>query len=1299
MTDSAAARAPEVDPFASLDAPPNIDWGDFDSDHDDDEARALIAKVGADAPRDSDHEVGEIQPARNAHASLNGHGKHPASSSPKREKEELEDNKKETERKWHDNKKGKNNDPGAGGWDSLFPSQNDWQGGGKKWQKQKKQVKDKSQHHCPICDVYTTGEKARDSHLRGKQHMTKKRQADLKAKNEELNRHGASIAEKQARRQEYTENGESRLPNRSVDRRTGPVVAGSHSDVDRRAGENETAVRGAARRDFEPPAPGPAFYGRSTDPRPRYFDTAVVPDSQPTRRDAMNKSVPLKDPYGNAGNAAPRKSASTKDTERAGIARSAPPTEKAATTDARTDDHLPKPTKSVSRTPAPPSSRRVTPGATPAGLKDTAAPDSGQGRPAMKGLPSAAYAGSKGVSPFVLAGPRKRSPKRNADENSPPRPPRVGEEMSATPVAEGCSPPEKTKKVSNARNASTTEKEDGSLRQDKTGISSGDSAKDTMKEKAGVVMSGRQHTKPHEDGSRHGMEPEAKRSVDSSKPSSSHSREPKPSSEGEMTDFPTRKDMHERRKYDNKEAASRRVSRFERTDGASIVDDKTVKQPVRKPGGHGESRTAPSKQKAASTREHRDAHENDTPTSVEKRRVSPPSDSSGLSTEGKMSGRERRREREEGSGRPRSYDREDTRERNGTDIYRQDDSRGSKSTPPHDRDDWEKRSPGKEDPYEKRKSPNLDRDAPRERRRSPTYERSGPRESRRSPTYERDDLRDGRTSPPYQRDGPRDSRRSPTYERDSPREGRRSPTSGRDTSRESRRSPYSREDSRDVIRSPSYGADDPREFRRESSYDRDERRRDNSRVQRSAPSYERDDHRVGRNSKPYDRSSFREQRNSSSYDRDGSRPLPDSKKSALGDRERSRLDPRKDPYGEDPRDRRGSSPLEPEKGREKNQDRLGINDKGVSGPERTGTKNGPQSSRERSMIDVDRRVPDSSNVQYDMSGRSPAPALKFRSQAVPARQEEVSYRESKKRRFDSGNDNSREAGWAASNGTRTQDPRSSEGSVRYESVTGSSQRRRLQDRRDLDFKGQESHKERSGEEYRRRDAGPSGRIDGDGRTADVAAARSSPRTCNPEEYPIVSREYLNTPMPVTEWRELRHSVLSGTSDVDKLAYKMMQELVLSPVLGINETLLAPLSNAMMSAVNKHYVTPHGICAKLSDFPTGLLRMDPKYNSELKADADWSQYQTPEYLALCQFRDNLEYTFDNHRHQTKPTSSLRSDAPPRGSFGAKNQRKGPGVPVDGMSSPRYQDAVATDPLYTKLIHHYTACDMQSRSANM
>ncbi|CDF39523.1 unnamed protein product [Chondrus crispus] len=609
------------------------------------------------------------------------------------------------------------------------------------------------------------------------------------------------------------------------------------------------------------------------------------------------------------------------------------------------------------------------------------------------------------------------------------------------------------------------------------------------------------------------------------------------------------------------------------------------------------------------------------------------------------------------------------------------------------------RRPGKEDPYEKRKSLNLDRDAPRERRRSPTYERSEPRESRRSPTYERDDLRGSRTSPPYQRDSPRDGRRSPTYERDSPREGRRSPTSGRDSSRESRRSPYEREDSRDVIRSPSYGTDDPREFRRESSYDRDERRRDDSRAQRSAPSYERDDHRVSRNSKPYDRSSSRKQRKSGAYDRDGSRSLPDSEKSAPGDRERSRLDPRKDPYGEDPRDRRGSSPLEPEKGREKNQDRPGINDNGISAPERTGTKNGPQSSRERSMIDVDRRVPDSSNVQHEMGGRSPAPSLKFRSQAVPARQEEASYRDGKKRRFDSVNDNSREAGWTASNGTRTQDPRSSEGSIRYESSTGSSQRRRLLDRRDLEFKGQESRKERSGEEYRRIDAGPSSRIDGDGRTPDAVAARGSPRTFNPEEHPIVSRGYLNTPMPVTEWRELRHSVLSGTSDVDKLAYKMMQELVLSPVLGINETLLAPLSKAMMSAVNKHYVTPHGIFAKLSDFPTGLLRMDPKYNSELKADADWSQYQTPEYLALCQFRDNLEYTFDNHRHQTKPTSNLRSDAPPRGSFGARNQRKGPGVPLDGMSSPRYQDAVATDPLYTKLIHHYTTCDMQSRSANM
>lgn len=567
----------------------------------------------------------------------------------------------------------------------------------------------------------------------------------------------------------------------------------------------------------------------------------------------------------------------------------------------------------------------------------------------------------------------------------------------------------------------------------------------------------------------------------------------------------------------------------------------------------------------------------------------------------------------------------------------------------------------------------------------------------------------------------------------------------RDSSLGKRRSPsYDRDEPREFRRSPSFDRDDPHDYRRDSAYDREERHHSQSRGSGRGSSHERGDSRTIKNPDSYDRPSSKEQRTPGIQDRRLSCPTSsDGARNAIGDRERSRDDPETalngrgkglltDTDGSDPRNSKETVRADGEKRSGEERSKFASSSGGGNRSGRTSPQNDTLPSREKSGPDRDRRAPDFSKPEHDMSGRYSAQPLKLRSQAIPLRPKDGSTRDDKKRRFDSEGDNDRRTAGAAPASNPALTSRTNKGSVRYETGNGDSQRRRLLEGRDIGFKGKDVDKEHSVGGYRRGDArnddtrwrassvdgslrresqyyenaGPrSGQAAVSREHGDAGANKHSgtnPRgntnTFNPEDYPMVSREYLNAPMSVSEWRELRHFLLTSGSDIDKLAFKLLQEITLSPLVGMSEKSLQPLSNAMMD-VNKHYVTPHGIFTKLNDYPMGIQRLDPRYNSTDEADIDWADYQSSEYLALCQFLDNFQYAFNNHENPTKGNKFSRYEIPFRGSFGVKTQRKGPGVLLDGQAPPLYDDAVAADPLFEKFIQHYENFDMRKRSGTM
>lgn len=273
---------------------------------------------------------------------------------------------------------------------------------------------------------------------------------------------------------------------------------------------------------------------------------------------------------------------------------------------------------------------------------------------------------------------------------------------------------------------------------------------------------------------------------------------------------------------------------------------------------------------------------------------------------------------------------------------------------------------------------------------------------------------------------------------------------------------------------------------------------------------------------------------------------------------------------------------------------------------------------------------------------------------------------------------------------RNEDRRASTGDDRNYEMIGS-QRRRLDDSRDNDSRRRERHGDRSRDgsngKDNRNERHPAAGTPLSAPSRDLVRRQPPVADVELEKYPLVPKEWLEGKMTVAEWRELRQFAFNKGDDVDKLAYKMLQEIILSPVVGIDFHNLAPFSRAMLKSVNKLYFTGKGVFARFSDYPEALVLGDQRYNSESKEDEKWSLQQDSEYLALCNVNDNLVFTFFPEADQPAGKAVWDgSDMPPRGSYGAKGQRKGPGTMLDGERAPRYPDSVAEDSLFKKIAAH-------------
>ena len=183
-----------------------------------------------------------------------------------------------------------------------------------------------------------------------------------------------------------------------------------------------------------------------------------------------------------------------------------------------------------------------------------------------------------------------------------------------------------------------------------------------------------------------------------------------------------------------------------------------------------------------------------------------------------------------------------------------------------------------------------------------------------------------------------------------------------------------------------------------------------------------------------------------------------------------------------------------------------------------------------------------------------------------------------------------------------------------------------------------------------------------------------------EQSVAIPVEWLSQTMDTSEWRDLRSGVFERGTAVDRLAYKMLQEILLSPVLGISGKSLAPFSRAMLGAVKNQRITSDEAYAKFSDFPQPLTIRDENY---AKADPTWQKSQTQEDLALRLVSDNILFCLNSYEDNEDVGSTELHNIPRRGSFGQKNMVKSS---RDGGMSPRYQDSVEQDELFNELYEH-------------
>lgn len=174
---------------------------------------------------------------------------------------------------------------------------------------------------------------------------------------------------------------------------------------------------------------------------------------------------------------------------------------------------------------------------------------------------------------------------------------------------------------------------------------------------------------------------------------------------------------------------------------------------------------------------------------------------------------------------------------------------------------------------------------------------------------------------------------------------------------------------------------------------------------------------------------------------------------------------------------------------------------------------------------------------------------------------------------------------------------------------------------------------------------------------------------HPPPPPQLAFPELNCPeksmrMTVHHWRALREHAYRN-SDEERLAYKVVQEFLLSPNIGIGFQHLAPF-NKLMEKV-PHYVSGQHIGCRWADF-------HPKLVADPETDASLERYGSlPEDMekAAEVVGDNIDYQFwraerkENDDAFTKGEHLDATKVPPRGRFGTGEKLDNVRVKVDDV----------------------------------
>lgn len=182
-----------------------------------------------------------------------------------------------------------------------------------------------------------------------------------------------------------------------------------------------------------------------------------------------------------------------------------------------------------------------------------------------------------------------------------------------------------------------------------------------------------------------------------------------------------------------------------------------------------------------------------------------------------------------------------------------------------------------------------------------------------------------------------------------------------------------------------------------------------------------------------------------------------------------------------------------------------------------------------------------------------------------------------------------------------------------------------------------------------------------------------------EDAPLVPKQWLNEPMVLKEWAELRETAFKYGDDIDKLAFKIMKETLLSPTCGIGFDWLQPISKALMEFGGEQHFNPYTGGFYRADRVPEVLR-EPQ-NSEEKEENYKRGSEEEKKIALRKLADNLAYLFfpeDDMLPIHNP-----ADAPMRGGIGLRTIAHNPEQYTGHSLRSKFHDCVLEDKLFAFL----------------